>query len=103
MTRDKNQPDKPGKPRESRSDHVARPLSPDLQAHIGLRLKAFYDSVLSEPIPDRFAELLNRLDADEPSLDGGAPAPAARTSNAGQTKSEPEASLNGDAETDVRQ
>lgn len=40
-------------------------MSPDLQAHIGLRLKAFYDSVLSEPIPDRFAQLLDRLDAAE--------------------------------------
>lgn len=38
-------------------------LSTDLQAHIGVRLKAFYDSVLSEPIPDRFAELLSRLDS----------------------------------------
>jgi len=37
-------------------------LSSDLQAHIGVRLKALYDSVLSEPIPDRFAELLQRLD-----------------------------------------
>ncbi len=49
----------------SQPDRDGRPMSPDLQAHIGLRLKAFYDSVLSEPIPDRFAQLLDRLDSAE--------------------------------------
>ncbi|WP_181702596.1 NepR family anti-sigma factor [Chthonobacter albigriseus] len=64
MTRDRTQDEKPVR----RTDGVAgkpdaRPLSPDLQAHIGVRLKAYYDSVLSEPIPDRFAQLLDKLDS----------------------------------------
>jgi hypothetical protein len=31
---------------------------------IGDQLKAIYDSVVSEPVPDRLLELLNRLDSD---------------------------------------
>ena len=32
---------------------------------IGRRLKAYYDDVASEPVPDRFLSLLNALDAVE--------------------------------------
>lgn len=76
MTRNKKNEEKPDGLGEARPARDARPLPADLQAHIGVRLKAFYDSVLSEPIPDRFAELLNKLDtAEEPrtkqSPDGG--------------------------------
>lgn len=78
MTRDRTDQHKPG----SRLDGLpgnakAKPLSPDLQAHIGVRLKAYYDSVLSEPIPDRFAQLLDRLDTAEesPSARDGASEP----------------------------
>lgn len=38
-------------------------LSPDLQQHIGNRLRALYDGVVNEPIPDRLMMLLNELDA----------------------------------------
>ncbi len=38
----------------------AKPLVSDL---IGQRLRNFYDEVASEPIPDRFMDLLNQLDA----------------------------------------
>lgn len=46
-------------------------LGGDVEAVIGRRLKAMYDDVLSEPIPDRFMELLAKLenkggDAEEP-------------------------------------
>lgn len=34
----------------------------DLQDHIGRQLRALYDEVASQPVPDRFMELLNRLD-----------------------------------------
>jgi len=40
-------------------------LSPDLQAHIGNRLRALYDGVLSEPVPDRFLDLLDKLEQAE--------------------------------------
>ena len=38
----------------------AKPQVSDL---IGQRLRNFYDEVASEPIPDRFMDLLNQLDA----------------------------------------
>jgi hypothetical protein len=31
---------------------------------IGSRLRAYYDEVAREPVPDRFVELLERLDED---------------------------------------
>ncbi|RZI55146.1 MAG: hypothetical protein EOP94_05405 [Zymomonas sp.] len=34
---------------------------------IGRRLKAYYDDVASEPVPDRFLALLDALDAAETS------------------------------------
>ena len=34
-----------------------------IEDHIGRQLKSLYDDVLSQPIPDRFLELLNELDA----------------------------------------
>jgi hypothetical protein len=34
----------------------------DVQDHIGRQLRALYDEVASQPVPDRFMELLNRLD-----------------------------------------
>jgi hypothetical protein len=33
-----------------------------LQAEIGQRLRAYYAELMSEPVPQRFAELLQRLD-----------------------------------------
>ena len=44
----------------------AKPM-PDLGANsaIGKRLKAYYDDVASEPVPDRFLSLLDALDAAE--------------------------------------
>lgn len=37
-----------------------------IDEHIGRHLKAIYDDVLKQPIPDRFLELLNQL-GNEPS------------------------------------
>jgi Anti-sigma factor NepR len=36
-------------------------LGPDIQAKIGKQLRAYYDGLI-EPIPERFVELLRRLD-----------------------------------------
>lgn len=44
------------------SPRAGDPLTSELQAQIGRRLKAHYDNVLSEPVPDRFAELLAQLE-----------------------------------------
>jgi hypothetical protein len=60
--------------RETKDDmlqttHAQRPQagSPDLGANtaIGKRLKAYYDDVASEPVPDRFLSLLDALDKAE--------------------------------------
>jgi len=37
-------------------------LEPDLQAHIGRQLRAVYDGVVNEPVPDRFLRLLEELE-----------------------------------------
>ena len=40
-------------------------LSQDVQRRIGLQLRAMYADVVNEGIPDRFADLLRRLDKPE--------------------------------------
>ncbi|WP_367278276.1 NepR family anti-sigma factor [uncultured Alsobacter sp.] len=40
-------------------------LQPQIQDHIGRQLRAMYDTVLNQPVPDRFRELMERLDAKE--------------------------------------
>ena len=40
-------------------------LEPLLQAHIGKRLRQMYDSMIREPVPERFKLLLDRLEAGE--------------------------------------
>jgi anti-sigma factor NepR-like protein len=37
-------------------------LGRDVQAKIGSQLRAIYDDVVKEGVPDRFVELLKRLD-----------------------------------------
>jgi len=37
-------------------------LEPLLQAHIGRKLREFYDSAVREPVPDRFRLLLDQLE-----------------------------------------
>ena len=54
-------------------------LDADVETHIGSRLRAMYDSVLREPVPDRFLDLLHQLDSkmsaqsDRAKQDGAAP------------------------------
>ena len=65
-----NQPNSPGAPGSPR-----RPtgLNTEIQARIGHQLRAMYDDVVRQGVPDRFAELIRKL--DEPN----APKPAAKT------------------------
>jgi hypothetical protein len=37
-------------------------LEADLQAHIGRQLRAVYDAVVNEAVPDRFLQLLEELE-----------------------------------------
>lgn len=41
---------------------VDRSDSEDVQGQIGLRLRAVYEVIVSEPVPDRFRTLLEHLD-----------------------------------------
>ena len=36
--------------------------TPDVKDHISRQLRALYDEVANQPVPDRFMDLLNRLD-----------------------------------------
>jgi len=40
-------------------------LVPQIQDHIGRQLRSIYNDVLNQPVPDRFRELMDRLDAPE--------------------------------------
>ncbi|WP_428032733.1 NepR family anti-sigma factor [Ancylobacter sp.] len=47
-------------------------LGSDIQSKIGQHLRAMYDDVVRQGVPDRFMDLLTKLDkADETSGDGG--------------------------------
>ena len=40
-------------------------LEPLLQAHIGRKLREYYDSAAKEPVPDRFRLLLDQLESGQ--------------------------------------
>jgi hypothetical protein len=40
-------------------------LTRDVQVRLGQQLRAMYDDVVSQGVPDRFADLLNRLNGKE--------------------------------------
>jgi anti-sigma factor NepR-like protein len=48
----------------TRKKSSAKPakLGREVQARLGQQLRAMYDEVLSQGVPDRFTDLLNRLD-----------------------------------------
>jgi hypothetical protein len=50
-----------GRSRRPQSQKSA--LTPEIQKQIGLQLRNLYTSVVQEGVPDRFTELLRRLDA----------------------------------------
>jgi hypothetical protein len=43
-----------------------RSADSSVEKAIGSRLRAYYDEMAREPVPDRFVELLKRLDNPEP-------------------------------------
>jgi Anti-sigma factor NepR len=59
----------PGNPRKRAKAPAASRASPraasaPAERYIADQLKAVYDAVAAEPLPDRLLELLDRLDAD---------------------------------------
>jgi len=47
---------------------VSAPLDKDLQAHLGRQLRRLFNKTAAEPVPDRFIDLLERLDQEAPRL-----------------------------------
>ena len=68
MTENNNRPPRPSKGHglEASPKMSAKPvkgkLDPETQRKIGQQLRAMYAGVVNEGVPDRFAELINRLD-----------------------------------------
>jgi hypothetical protein len=44
-------------------------LNSEIQSRIGHQLRAMYDDVVRQGVPDRFAELIRQLDAGQPPAD----------------------------------
>ena len=64
MVEDGNKTAKPTKKTEKKiekMDHA--PTQPEIYDLIGQRLRSFYDEVAQQPVPDRFVDLLNQLEA----------------------------------------
>lgn len=55
MSQDSKRPD------EKKGDVQQQPV----QAHLGEQLKRYFASIVSEPVPDRFASLLDELEKRE--------------------------------------
>lgn len=49
------------------------PLPNELQGQIGKKLREAYSELVSEPVPDRFIQLLQKLKDKEGDGKGGAP------------------------------
>jgi hypothetical protein len=62
----KDDDNKPGRPGQMQTEVTQRKpkgrLGRDVQSKIGQQLRAMYDGVVNEGVPDRFAEMLRRLD-----------------------------------------
>lgn len=48
---------------KSDSRHEPPALDADIQRHIGRHLRAMFETVAAEPVPDRFVSLLEQLEA----------------------------------------
>ncbi|MGE0500850.1 MAG: NepR family anti-sigma factor [Rhizobiaceae bacterium] len=61
MSTTKSDPARSAKPRGNGSGNVL-----GANSEIAKRLKEYYDGIAAEAVPDRFADLLSRLDGVEP-------------------------------------
>ena len=50
--------------RTKKVDTKPAKLGREVQARLGQQLRAMYDDVVNQGVPDRFADLLNRLEGD---------------------------------------
>ena len=51
--------------RHKRPNAKSAKLSREVQARLGQQLRAMYDDVVSQGVPDRFTDLLNRLNGND--------------------------------------
>jgi Anti-sigma factor NepR len=49
---------------QDRTKSIAK-LSPEIKAKIGQQLRVMYEEVVCQGVPDRFVEILQRLDSDD--------------------------------------
>jgi hypothetical protein len=62
---------KDNKPLSSKAAPGKGGLNTEIQARIGHQLRAMYEDVVRQGVPDRFAELIRKLDAGEqPAAEG---------------------------------
>jgi hypothetical protein len=58
---------KTAKPKNNKTEKIEKmnhaPTQPEIYDLIGQRLRSFYDEVAQQPVPDRFVDLLNQLEA----------------------------------------
>ena len=47
-------------------DQTVKTASPQISEVIGNRLRSYYEEVAKQPVPDRFLDLLDRLEAKTP-------------------------------------
>jgi hypothetical protein len=67
-----NERDKPGqiKPMDTaatnnkKTDPKTAKLGREVQARLGQQLRAMYDDVVNQGVPDRFSDLINRIDGN---------------------------------------
>ena len=52
---------------QSEKNHVVK-LGPDIKAKIGMQLRLMYGEVVDQGVPERFVEMLRRL--DDPNCEG---------------------------------
>ena len=50
--------------RNRKSDSRPAKLSREVQARLGQQLRSMYDDVVNQGVPDRFTDLLNRINGD---------------------------------------
>ena len=50
--------------RGKKGDGRSAKLSREVQARLGQQLRAMYDDVVNQGVPERFTELLNRIDSN---------------------------------------
>jgi len=51
--------------RNKRSNSKPAKLGRDVQARLGQQLRAMYDEVVNQGVPERFTELINRLNGNQ--------------------------------------